>query len=225
MSASVCQRNRSATTARPVIQSGAIDGMATTARRSPVRCLADENQLAGTRRSQGALTLSDDLNTVSFESLTPFCFWSGQRPTTGIGQRLSTARSAGRMRISTNAAGGLVGALASVARSRPVAVLTQNSHVILEAHFGVPGAGVPLVTLSTRLSPEELRYILEHSERGVLIHDPQFDEVVAAACPRVLTTQAAQAVGSTDDETLRGRSALQSRLPVTSRTHTRRRRR
>jgi fatty-acyl-CoA synthase len=52
---------------------------------------------------------------------------------------------------------------------------------MLEAHFGVPWAGVPLVGVNTRLSVDEVRYILEHSESSVLVHDPQFDELVTTA--------------------------------------------
>jgi fatty-acyl-CoA synthase len=75
----------------------------------------------------------------------------------------------------------LAGALAARAHSRPVAVLAPNSHVMLEAHFGVPWAGVPLLTLNTRLSAPEIAYILGHSRAAVLVHDPVFDDLVAAA--------------------------------------------
>jgi fatty-acyl-CoA synthase len=75
----------------------------------------------------------------------------------------------------------LAGALAARAHSRPVAVLAPNSHVMLEAHFGVPWAGVPLLTLNTRLSAPEITYILGHSRAAVLVHDPVFDDLVAAA--------------------------------------------
>ena len=70
----------------------------------------------------------------------------------------------------------LAGALAPLAEGRPVAVLAPNTHVMLEAHYAIPWAGAPLVTINTRLSAAEVRYILEHSESAVLLHDPQFDE-------------------------------------------------
>jgi fatty-acyl-CoA synthase len=75
----------------------------------------------------------------------------------------------------------LAGALAPLAGGRPVAVLAPNTHVLLEANFGVPWAGVPLVAVNTRLSAGEVRYILEHSEASVLVHDPDFDALVAVA--------------------------------------------
>jgi fatty-acyl-CoA synthase len=72
----------------------------------------------------------------------------------------------------------LAGALAPLAGGRPVAVLAPNTHVLLEAHFGVPWAGVPLVAVNTRLSAGEVAYILEHSESSVLLYDPIFDDLV-----------------------------------------------
>jgi fatty-acyl-CoA synthase len=74
----------------------------------------------------------------------------------------------------------LAGGLAPLADGRPVAVLAPNTHVLLEANFGVPWAGVPLVAVNTRLSAGEVAYILQHSTASVLIHDPSFDELVDA---------------------------------------------
>ncbi|WP_199434327.1 AMP-binding protein [Qaidamihabitans albus] len=75
----------------------------------------------------------------------------------------------------------LAGALATRARGRPVAILAPNVHEMLEAHFGIPWAGAPLVTINTRLSGNEIRYILGHCRASVLVYDPLFDEVVDAA--------------------------------------------
>src|SRR4029079_9906978 len=72
----------------------------------------------------------------------------------------------------------LPGALAERAAGRPCAVLAPNTHVLLEANFGVPWAGVPLVAVNTRLSAREVAYILEHSEASLLVHDPVFDPLV-----------------------------------------------
>ncbi|MFI5954028.1 AMP-binding protein [Cryptosporangium sp. NPDC051539] len=72
----------------------------------------------------------------------------------------------------------LAGALAPLADGRPVAVLAPNVHELLEANFGVPWAGSPLVAINTRLSASEVGYILEHSKAAVLIHHPQFDGLV-----------------------------------------------
>lgn len=76
----------------------------------------------------------------------------------------------------------LAGGLNAICDGRPVAVLTPNNHVLLEAHYGVPWAGVPLVALNTRLGTRELAYILRHAAAGVLIYDRQFADLVAAVC-------------------------------------------
>jgi fatty-acyl-CoA synthase len=56
-----------------------------------------------------------------------------------------------------------------------VAVLAANSHLLLEAHYGVPLAGAVLVALNMRLSPRELGYILRHSGSAVLLCDSQLE--------------------------------------------------
>jgi len=79
----------------------------------------------------------------------------------------------------------LAGGLAPLAEGRPVAVLAPNTHVLLEANFGVPWAGVPLVAVNTRLSASEIVYILEHSNAAVLVHDPSFDPLVEEVLARL----------------------------------------
>lgn len=82
----------------------------------------------------------------------------------------------------------LAGALAEtgVEPGDRVAVLSPNSHVLLESHYGVPASGAALVALNTRLAPAEIGYILEHSGAKVLIHDAS------------LTNQAEAALGSAE---------------------------
>jgi fatty-acyl-CoA synthase len=67
----------------------------------------------------------------------------------------------------------LAGGLRSmgIADGERVAVLAPNTHVLLEAHYGVPLAGGSLVALNYRLSAAELAYILDHSGAEVLIAD------------------------------------------------------
>ena len=52
-----------------------------------------------------------------------------------------------------------------------VAYLSPNLPEMLIAHFGVPLAGAVLVAINTRLAPEEIRYILEHSGARFLVGD------------------------------------------------------
>jgi fatty-acyl-CoA synthase len=125
------------------------------------------------------------LDSLSFEPLTPTSFLDraaaahGDR--TGVidgEQRWTYAELHERCRR-------LAGALSGPAGGRPVAVLAPNTHVLLEANYGVPWAGSALVAVNTRLSAAEVAYILEHSEAAVLIHDPVFDDLVDTACARL----------------------------------------
>jgi fatty-acyl-CoA synthase len=54
-----------------------------------------------------------------------------------------------------------------------VAYLCPNLPEMLIAHFAVPLAGGVLVAINTRLAPEEIRYILEHSGARVLVGDTE----------------------------------------------------
>jgi fatty-acyl-CoA synthase len=62
-----------------------------------------------------------------------------------------------------------------------VAALLPNVAPMLAAHFGVPLAGCVLVAINTRLSAEEVRYILDHSGARVLLVDASFADVALAA--------------------------------------------
>src|SRR4051812_15764939 len=50
-----------------------------------------------------------------------------------------------------------------------VAYLCPNTPEMILANFGVPLAGAVLVPINTRLSPEEIRYILDHSGAKLLV--------------------------------------------------------
>jgi long-subunit acyl-CoA synthetase (AMP-forming) len=54
-----------------------------------------------------------------------------------------------------------------------VAFLALNSEPLLLAHFAVPQAGGVLVAINTRLNPEEIGYILEHSGSKLVFHSPE----------------------------------------------------
>ncbi|HEX4817328.1 MAG TPA: acyl--CoA ligase family protein [Nonomuraea sp.] len=118
---------------------------------------------------------------LSYEPLTPVSYLDraaaahGDRVAVVDGERRFTYRE---MRERCRR---LAGGLAAPARRRPVAVLAPNTSMNLEAAFGVPWAGSPLVAINTRLSPGEVGYILGHSEAAVLVHDPVFDDLVDAA--------------------------------------------
>ncbi|GAA1734267.1 long-chain-fatty-acid--CoA ligase [Aeromicrobium alkaliterrae] len=60
-----------------------------------------------------------------------------------------------------------------------VAYLMPNVPDMLVAHFAVPLAGAVLVAINTRLAPEEVRYILDHSGSTVLVVDTELASTLA----------------------------------------------
>jgi fatty-acyl-CoA synthase len=54
-----------------------------------------------------------------------------------------------------------------------IAFLCPNTPEMLMAHFAVPLLGAVLVAVNTRLSPEEIRYILDHSGSKILVGDSE----------------------------------------------------
>src|SRR5215510_1395768 len=44
-----------------------------------------------------------------------------------------------------------------------IAIISPNTPAMLEAHFGVPAAGLVLVPINIRLNSDEIAYILQHS--------------------------------------------------------------
>src|SRR4051794_32668830 len=60
-----------------------------------------------------------------------------------------------------------------------VAYLCPNIPELLIAHFAVPLAGAVLVAINTRLSPDEVRYILDHSGSKLLVVDAELHATVA----------------------------------------------
>ncbi len=60
-----------------------------------------------------------------------------------------------------------------------VAVLCMNSPALLEAHFGIPAAGGIIVAINTRLSSDEIAYILQHSGATFLFVDRDLAHLIA----------------------------------------------
>src|SRR5262245_52609294 len=67
---------------------------------------------------------------------------------------------------------------AGMGRHDRVAFLCPNIPAMLDAHFGVPPAGGHLVTINTRLSPDEIGYILSHSGARFLFVDAELEPLV-----------------------------------------------
>jgi fatty-acyl-CoA synthase len=66
-----------------------------------------------------------------------------------------------------------------VNRGDKVAVLSPNSHRMLEAFFAVPQLGAILTPLNYRLTTHEFAYILEHSETTVVLVDGEYSHYLA----------------------------------------------
>ncbi len=62
-----------------------------------------------------------------------------------------------------------------------VAFLCPNIPPLLEAHFAVPAAGLVLVAINTRLSPDEVAYILDHSGSEMLFVDRELEGLTETA--------------------------------------------
>jgi fatty-acyl-CoA synthase len=70
------------------------------------------------------------------------------------------------------------------AEGTAIAGLCANSHVMLELHHAVPLTGAALVPLNTRLSVQELDYILEHCGARVLVATDEHAELAREAARR-----------------------------------------
>jgi fatty-acyl-CoA synthase len=74
---------------------------------------------------------------------------------------------------------------AGLQRGDRVAFLALNSEPLLLAHFGVPQAGGVLVAINTRLSADEIRYIVEHAGAGIVFYTPELEAQLAKVPQRV----------------------------------------
>ena len=66
-----------------------------------------------------------------------------------------------------------------------VSFLAFNTPEIFEAHYSIPMVGAVINAINTRLDPNTISYILEHSDAKVLIVDRQFHEVIAKAIENI----------------------------------------
>ena len=119
---------------------------------------------------------------MSFEPLTPTAFL--QRSATVFADRIAVID--GELRYSYAEfyarAQRFAGALRAldITNGARAAVLAPNTHVLLEAHYGVPLAGAVLVALNQRLTAGELAYAIRHSDAQILIYDHEFEPVARA---------------------------------------------
>ncbi len=62
-----------------------------------------------------------------------------------------------------------------------VAIMSPNTNVMLEAHYGVPMCGAVLNALNYRLDPATIAFILKHGEAKILLTDREFSPVIKSA--------------------------------------------
>jgi fatty-acyl-CoA synthase len=67
---------------------------------------------------------------------------------------------------------------AGMRKHERVAFLCPNIPPMLEAHYGVPAAGGILVAINTRLSSDEIGYILQHSGSTFLFVDAELEHLI-----------------------------------------------
>jgi fatty-acyl-CoA synthase len=63
---------------------------------------------------------------------------------------------------------------AGIQQGDHVAVMLPNTHYMLECFYGICQLGAAMVPLNYRLSPEDLEYIINHSDAKMLIVDEEF---------------------------------------------------
>jgi acyl-CoA synthetase (AMP-forming)/AMP-acid ligase II len=83
-----------------------------------------------------------------------------------------------------------------------VATLAWNTHRHVELYFAVSGIGAVLHTVNPRLFPEQIDYILNHAESGVLFFDITFANLVRELTPNLPKVQ--RFVAMTDAEHMVG---------------------
>ena len=66
-----------------------------------------------------------------------------------------------------------------------VSVMAFNTPEIFEAHYSIPMVGAVINAINTRLDPNTVSYILDHSDAKVLIVDRQFYEVITKALKNI----------------------------------------
>src|SRR5881296_1637444 len=95
-----------------------------------------------------------------------------------------------------------------------MAFLYPNIPPMLEAHFGVPAAGGVLVAINTRLSSDEIGYLLDHSGAKFLFVDAELEPLVKPlplSGLRVVRVDDTGAAGDPYEDFLAGGSPRRSR--------------
>lgn len=73
----------------------------------------------------------------------------------------------------------------SVVKDTKVAVLALNCHKYVEIYYATAKLGAVAVPLNFRLSPEELVYVINHSDAEILLAGPEFITLMDESMPRL----------------------------------------
>src|SRR5687768_15299977 len=65
-----------------------------------------------------------------------------------------------------------------IARGDRVAILSLNCHRFFELYYGVPQLGAVVVPINFRLTPQEIKYIVDHSGAKALAVDPELAPLI-----------------------------------------------
>ncbi len=87
-----------------------------------------------------------------------------------------------------------------IQRGDKVAFISPNIPPMLEAHFAVPIIGAALVSVNIRLSPQEVAYILNHSDSTVCFVDNEFAGLVLPVIHRIETVKTYINICDADDD-------------------------
>jgi fatty-acyl-CoA synthase len=69
-----------------------------------------------------------------------------------------------------------------------VGTLAMNSDRHLELYYAIMGIGAVCNTINPRLSPDDIAYIADHAEDGIILADPGFAPILEAVSPRLTAT-------------------------------------
>ena len=131
------------------------------------------------------------MSTVHLTPLTPLAFL--ERSADVFRDRTAVVHDGGSLTYAelAEAATRLANALraSGVAPGDRVAYLCPNAPSLLIAHFGVPLAGAVLVAMNTRLAPQEILTICDHSAASVVVADTEFAQTVLPVRDRMATVR------------------------------------
>jgi len=97
-----------------------------------------------------------------------------------------------------------------------VAYIAPNTHANLEAYYAVPMLGAVLVPLNYRLTPDDFKYMINHSGATVVCADRDYLEAVDTIRPSLPQVRACVALEGTREGWIEYEKALAATAPFTT---------